>query len=92
MRGAGAAVVDVREAWEVEHCSIEGSIHIPLQTLPGRVDEIPVDRPVIITCHHGGLSMQAVQFLRSRGLEHVTNLEGGIDRWSQEVDPSVPRY
>ncbi len=88
----GAALIDVREAWEFEHCKIEGATHIPLQSLPGRVADIPTDRPVVISCHHGGRSMQAVQYLRAQGMAHVANLEGGIDRWSLELDPTIARY
>ncbi len=92
MRDAGAAIVDVREPWEYEQGHIEGAVLIPLQTLPGRLDDVPGDRPVIINCHHGGRSMQAVQFLRAQGHANVTNLEGGIDRWSLDIDSSIARY
>lgn len=92
MRDKGAAVVDVREPWEFDQGHIEGSIPIPLKSLPGRMDDVPKDRPVIINCHHGGRSMQAVNFLRQQGFGNVTNLEGGIDRWSLEIDPSIARY
>jgi len=92
LRAKGAAIIDVREPWEFENGHIEGALLIPLQSLPERVAEVPADRPVIINCHHGGRSMRAVQFLRGQGHNHIANLQGGIDRWSQEIDPSIARY
>lgn len=88
----GAALVDVREGWEFDGCRIPGAIHIPLGELPARISEIPTDRPVVVNCHHGGRSMRAVQWLRSQGIGQATNLKGGIDRWSIEIDGSIPRY
>ena len=73
-------------------CRIKGSIHIPLGELPARLAEIPIDRPVLIHCHHGGRSLRATQFLRAKGRPDVSNVKGGIDAWSVEVDPSVARY
>lgn len=88
----GAAVVDVREPWEFDQGHIEGAIPVPLQTLPANIGDIPTDRPVVINCHHGGRSMRAVQFLREQGHTQVTNLAGGLDKWSLEIDPSIARY
>lgn len=92
MIGAGAALIDVREQWEFDQSRIDGAVLIPLQSLPSRLDEIPTDRPVVIQCHHGGRSMKAVQFLRAQGMNNITNLQGGIDRWSLEIDSSIARY
>ncbi|WP_206420107.1 rhodanese-like domain-containing protein [Minwuia thermotolerans] len=92
MRAKGAAIVDVREPWEFDQGHIEDALLIPLKSLPQRVAEVPRDRPVVINCHHGGRSMQAVNYLRQQGFGNVTNMEGGIDRWSLEIDPSIARY
>ena len=92
MIGAGAALIDVREQWEFDQSRIDGAVLIPLQSLPSRLNEIPTDRPVVIQCHHGGRSMKAVQFLRAQGMNNITNLQGGIDRWSLEIDSSIARY
>jgi adenylyltransferase/sulfurtransferase len=54
--------------------------------------ELPRDKPILIHCHHGGRSMQATQWLRRNGNDRVANVAGGIDAWSQAIDPSVPRY
>jgi rhodanese-related sulfurtransferase len=92
MRAKGAAIIDVREPWEFDQGHIEDALLIPLKSLPQRVAEVPRDRPVVINCHHGGRSMQAVNYLRQQGFGNVTNMEGGIDRWSLEIDPSIARY
>ena len=85
-------LVDVREPWEVELCRIEGALSIPLQTLPARLAELPTDRPVVVFCHHGGRSAQAVAWLRRQGLGQAINLEGGIDSWAREIDTAVGTY
>ena len=91
--GEGSAtVVDVREPWEAEIARIEGALLIPLGEFAARAKELPRDKPVLIHCHHGGRSMQATQWLRRNGFERVSNVAGGIDAWSREIDPAVPRY
>ncbi|EKX34994.1 hypothetical protein GUITHDRAFT_155611 [Guillardia theta CCMP2712] len=85
-------LLDVREQDEFEFCRIPGAIHIPLSEMKLRQDEVPKDKPVLVYCHHGARSMQVVRYLRTRGWRQVTNVEGGIEAWSVEIDPSVPRY
>lgn len=85
-------LLDVRESAEHAHCRIAGSILIPLQEIPSRLSELPLDAEIIVYCHHGIRSMQAATFLSQRGYSRVCNLLGGIDAWSSEVDPSVSRY
>lgn len=85
-------LVDVREDDERRAASIEGSVHIPMGQVPGRLDELPRDRDLLIHCHHGARSMQVAQFLAAHGYDRLANLEGGIDEWSRHVDPEVPRY
>lgn len=85
-------LVDVREGWEVSMGMLPGAVHVPLGFLPGRWTEIPRERPVVVYCHAGLRSREAMRFLRSRGLERVASLEGGTDAWSTRVDPSLPRY
>ena len=84
-------LVDVREPGEYDTCKIDGSVLMPMGTVPGRVTELPKDKPVVVHCHHGGRSARVVAFLRGQGVD-AHNLEGGIDAWSEVVDPSVPRY
>lgn len=85
-------LLDVREPSEYNHCKIAGSVLIPLGELPGRFGELPKDRAIVVHCHHGGRSAQATLFLKKQGFLDVKNLSGGIDAWSCEIDPSVPRY
>jgi rhodanese-related sulfurtransferase len=85
-------ILDVREGWEVEICSIEGSLHIPLATLPRHAGDLPKDRDVVVVCHHGGRSAQATMWLRNRGLDRIINLAGGIDAWARQIDPNMKVY
>jgi rhodanese-related sulfurtransferase len=90
--GRSLALVDVREPWELEICRIPEAIAIPLQTLPARLAEIPTDRPVVVLCHHGMRSLQAVNWLRRNGVSAAINLSGGIDAWAREVEPDMEVY
>lgn len=89
-------LLDVREPWEVQTAGIAGATHIPMNQIPARVDEIAeaaaAGGEVVAFCHHGARSMQVALFLESRGVGPLHNLTGGINAWSTEVDPSVPRY
>lgn len=89
-----ALLLDVREPYEYEIAHLPDARLIPLNSLLERMDELPADRdrPIVAYCHHGVRSMQALRLLSRRGFRRLANLEGGIDRWSQEVDPDVPRY
>lgn len=88
----GPLLLDVREEWEFEHVSLPGSFHLPLGDLPAGASELDPDQPVVCICHHGVRSLQAAAYLRHRGFEDVSDLIGGIDAWSREVDPGVARY
>jgi len=85
-------IVDVREPFEYEIARIEGSKLIPLGELPDRLDELDRDRYTVVHCHSGMRSAQAVQLLRREGFANVFNLAGGIAQWSEEIDPTVPKY
>ena len=85
-------LLDVRTAEELAVAALPGARHLPLHELPRRLAELPPDEPLVVVCHLGGRSAQAVAFLRARGFPQAVNLDGGIDAWSVEVDPSVPRY
>ncbi len=88
----GVLLLDVREPFERELAVIEPSLHIPMGEVSGRLDEIPKDRELIVYCHGGFRSMMVAGYLANHGWKSVANLEGGIDTWSVEVDPNVPRY
>jgi len=84
-------LLDCREPHEYQAARIDGATLIPMRQIPQQLEQIPKDRPVIVYCHHGMRSLDVTFFLRSKGLE-AKSLSGGIDRWSMEIDPSVPRY
>jgi molybdopterin/thiamine biosynthesis adenylyltransferase/rhodanese-related sulfurtransferase len=85
-------LVDVREPYEYEIARIDGAQLIPLGELESQVSELPRTGPLIFQCHSGGRSEHAVRMLKEAGFENVHNLEGGIEAWSVEIDPAVPRY
>jgi len=90
--GTPHTLVDVREAHELAICAIAGATHIPMPQIPAHTGDLPADHPLVVMCHHGGRSQMVVNFLRKNGHMNAINLEGGIDAWSAEVDPTVPRY
>jgi rhodanese-related sulfurtransferase len=84
--------VDVREQWEYDTAHLDGSVLIPLREIPGNLQRIENSEQVVIFCHHGMRSLDAAAWLRSQGVEGARSMTGGIDRWSTEIDPTVPRY
>jgi len=86
------ALLDVREDWEYQLCHLPGSMLIPLDQLPARVQELPAQRPLIVICHHGVRSRMAQQFLSQLGVNDVVNLTGGIAAWAHEIDPAMAVY
>jgi len=85
-------LIDVREPFENDIARIDNARLIPLGELPGRLDELDHESCLVVHCHTGMRSAQAVQLLRGSGFRNVFNLEGGIDRWSDEIDPTVQKY
>ncbi len=91
--GEDIQLIDVREEMEFNYCRIAGSVLIPLGEVPRRAAEIRAAGPVVLICHHGVRSAQALGYLQHRlGRENLLNLRGGIDAWSHEVDASVALY
>ena len=87
-----ASLLDVREPWEVERAAVKGAVCIPMGEIPNRVKDLDAQQPIVVMCHSGVRSLQVAQYLADMGFEQVFNLAGGIDAWSREVDPAVPRY
>ena len=85
-------LLDVREPWEYRIARIAGSRLVPLGSLPAALSTLDPEAEYVLLCHHGVRSLTGVHLLRERGLTRVAHLAGGIDAWSTEVDPSVPRY
>ena len=93
--GEAIRLLDVREPVEYAMCSIQGAELIPMNTVPGRLQEIEGLAEaglVVVYCHHGMRSLSVVHWLRENGVESCQSMDGGIERWSVEIDPAVPRY
>ncbi|MEM7480874.1 MAG: molybdopterin-synthase adenylyltransferase MoeB [Acidobacteriota bacterium] len=90
--GRSFDLLDVRNPVEERICRIEGARLIPLAQLPSHLDELDRERLLVVHCHSGIRSAQAVDFLRNQGFSRAYNLAGGIDAWSVRIDPSVARY
>lgn len=88
----GLQLVDVREDWEAAIARLDGAFHIPMGQIPARAGELDAAKPTVVYCHHGIRSLHVALALRARGFTDVRSLRGGIDRWSLEIDPGVPRY
>ncbi len=93
LRENKAKLIDVREPWEVATAHVEGALTMPMGEVPARAhQELDPDEHVVVFCHAGVRSMNVTVWLRNQGFENVQSLRGGIDAWSREVDPQVPRY
>jgi rhodanese-related sulfurtransferase len=92
-QGDDIQIVDVREANEVAVAKLPNSIHIPLAQVINRMSEIDPNRETVVHCKMGGRSAKAIEALQRSGFSgKLLNLKGGITAWSNEVDPSVPKY
>jgi rhodanese-related sulfurtransferase len=85
-------LLDVREPAELALAAVDGALHIPMRDVPARLTELDPDHPLVVMCHSGGRSRRVAEFLAANGFEQVFNLNGGIDAWSLQIDPRVPRY
>ncbi len=85
-------LLDVREPWEFRFCHIDGSVEMPMGSVPARYVEIERDRETVVVCHHGGRSAQVCIFLEHQGFTNVINLAGGVAGWAAQVDPKMPHY
>ncbi len=90
--GRPFTLVDVREDDELAIASLDFAKHVPLASLAQRLVELGKNDDIVVMCHGGSRSGRAAKYLREQGFTSVANLTGGIDAWSQEVDPSVPTY
>lgn len=85
-------LIDVREAEEVQICSIEGAEWIPMRSIPAELERFSSTQSYVIHCHHGGRSSSVTQFLRAQGICNVANMAGGIDAWALTFEPEMNRY
>jgi len=85
-------LLDVREPWEYETCHIDGSTLIPMGQIQSAVESLDRNKETVVICHHGIRSRAVALFLEREGFNNVINLEGGVDRWADEVDPQMQKY
>jgi rhodanese-related sulfurtransferase len=89
----GLTLLDVREPWEFQTAQIAGSKLMPMGEIPSRAfEELDPEAHIVTVCHSGVRSLNVAVWMRQQGFEKVQSLSGGIDSWSREVDPTVPRY
>lgn len=84
-------LLDCREPWEHQTANIEGATLIPMRQIPSSLGSIPRDEKIVVYCHGGVRSLDVASWLKEQGY-NALSMNGGIDRWSVEIDPKVPRY
>jgi rhodanese-related sulfurtransferase len=95
LSAARAVLIDVREPEEYALAHIDDSQLMPMQSIPAQLQQLEGladERDLLVLCHHGVRSLQTAAWLRERGIENCFSVAGGIDQWSREIDPGVPRY
>lgn len=90
--GPAPLLLDVREPWEYDIARIPGARLIPMSQIDAALDTLDAEQEIVVICHHGRRSQQVAQYLEANGFSQVANLSGGIEAWSLEIDPSLPRY
>ena len=91
--GPALLLLDVRELWEVQICALPGCLHIPMGELPDRLHHaIRPDQHIIVVCRHGVRSLHVTRWMREQGYTRTQSLAGGVDAWSERIDPTLPVY
>jgi len=90
--GEDFLLLDVREPDELEIASIPWAVAIPMGEVPGRLGELPKDKPIAVLCRSGARSGRITEFLNENGFPQAANVAGGILAWGKTIDPSVPQY
>jgi rhodanese-related sulfurtransferase len=86
-------LVDVREEWEIQLAPVPSALlHIPMGQIADRLDELDPSKETVVVCRSGGRSMEVARFLVGHGFSTVSNLSGGILKWSRDLDPQIPQY
>jgi rhodanese-related sulfurtransferase len=85
-------LLDVREPWEFEKCHLAGSMLVPMRQIPYALEELDQNQEIVVICHHGIRSRQVAYYLEQQGFDKVINLEGGVEAWAQDIDPTMKRY
>ena len=90
--GKAFLLLDVRTDEETAVCTLPDSIHIPMNLIPLRSNELPDGLPIVVYCHHGIRSLHTAMYLADAGFETLYNLQGGIDAWAAQIDENMARY
>jgi rhodanese-related sulfurtransferase len=85
-------LLDVRQGWETKLCCLPNAVHIPMEEIELRVEELNPEDEVVVYCHQGVRSAAVAHWLRGFGFKNVRNLAGGLDSWARTVDPGMRRY
>lgn len=85
-------LIDVREPWELNVCSLPGAVSVPMRAIPARYLELPRDTEIALLCHHGVRSQQVALYLERMGFDKLNNVVGGIAAWARDIDPKMPTY
>lgn len=88
----GLVILDVREPWEWDICSIDNSVYIPMGAISSRYQELDCNKQIVVLCHHGIRSYHVARFLEAQGVNNLFNLQGGINAWAREIDKNMATY
>ena len=91
-RGERPVLVDVRQDWETKLCRLDNSVHIPIEEIEFRTEELNPEDDIVVYCHQGVRSAAVANYLRQLGFKRAVNLAGGLESWARSVDPSMRRY
>ncbi len=89
---AAPLLLDVRQDWETKLCRLPNAVHIPIEEIEVRTDELNPEDEIVVYCHQGVRSAAVADYLRQLGFKSVRNLAGGLDAWARGVDPGMRRY
>jgi rhodanese-related sulfurtransferase len=90
--GPAPLLLDVRQDWETRLCRLPNAVHIPIEEIELRVEELNPEDEIVVYCHQGVRSAAVAHWLRGLGFKSVKNLVGGLDLWARTVDPAMRRY
>ena len=91
-RGDRPVLVDVRQDWETKLCRLDNAVHIPIEEIELRTEELNPADEIVVYCHQGVRSAAVAAYLRELGFAKAANLAGGLDLWARTVDPAMRRY
>ena len=90
--GKPPVLLDVRQDWETKLCRLENAVHIPIEEIELRTEELDPQSEIVVYCHQGVRSAAVAEYLRSLGFADVRNLAGGLDVWARTIDATMRRY